>query len=311
MFFSQSGLGVEGELLVGPEILPSPARLRREPLGGLEAAPEPPARGPQRELGIDLQLSGDVDGGEEDVAHLVERRLAIAAGDLAELLELGLDGVVGHLREVEAGGRGAALHLPGVERSGEVLGDLAEDPRRTAGLPLLDPVPVREHLSRIGRLGLPEHVRVAPDELLAAVLGNVGQRAGAALLEQEGEEVDLEEDVAELVEELRVVIAVRRVSEFVRLLDGVRDDRALVLLAVPRALAAQSPRQVVERFERGGALSHPAAAAAAAAATAAAPAAPAPAATAAAGRGPWASSWEPCTPCTPGPCSPCGSRCAP
>jgi len=37
------------------------------------------------------------------------------------------------------------------------------------------------------------------------VLGDVGERAGLALLEQQREEVDLEEDVPELVEELRVI----------------------------------------------------------------------------------------------------------
>ena len=67
-----------------------------------------------------------------------------------------------------------------------------------------------------------------------------------ALLEQEREEVDLEEDVAELVEQLGVVAAVGRVGELVGLLDGVRDDRPLVLLAVPRALDPQAPRQLVE-----------------------------------------------------------------
>jgi hypothetical protein len=40
------------------------------------------------------------------------------------------------------------------------------------------------------------------------VLGDRGEVAGAALLEQQREEVDLEEDVAELVEELGVVARV-------------------------------------------------------------------------------------------------------
>ena len=68
----------------------------------------------------------------------------------------------------------------------------------------------------------------------------------AALLEQQREEVDLEEHVAQLVEELGVVVAVRGGGELVGLLDGVGDDRALVLLAVPRALAPQAAGQLVE-----------------------------------------------------------------
>ena len=95
-------------------------------------------------------------------------------------------------------------------------------------------------------------MRVTADELLAHVLGDLREAAGAALLEQQREEVDLEEDVAELVEELRVVAGVGRVGELVGLLDGVRDDRALVLLAVPGALHAQPARELVEASEGVG-----------------------------------------------------------
>ena len=74
--------------------------------------------------------------------------------------------------------------------------------------------------------------------------------AGPALLEQQRQEVDLEQDVAELVEQLGVVAALRGVGQLVGLLDRVRDDRALVLLAVPRALDAQPARDRVESRER-------------------------------------------------------------
>ena len=102
----------------------------------------------------------------------------------------------------------------------------------------LDRVPVAQHLAGVLDLDVAEDVRVAADQLLAAVLGDLGQRPAAALLEQQRQEVDLEEDVAELVEQLGVVAGVRRGGELVGLLDRVRDDRALVLLAVPRALDA-------------------------------------------------------------------------
>ena len=78
------------------------------------------------------------------------------------------------------------------------------------------------------------------------VLGDVGHRARAALLEQQREEVHLEEHVAELVQQLRVVVRVRGRGELVRLPDRVRHDRALVLLTIPRALGPQLPGQLVE-----------------------------------------------------------------
>ena len=77
-----------------------------------------------------------------------------------------------------------------------------------------------------------------------------GQVAGAALLEQQRQEVDLEQDVAELVEQLGVVATVGGVGQLVGLLDGVGHDRALILLAVPRALLAQTPGDRVQARER-------------------------------------------------------------
>src|SRR3954468_11847287 len=89
-------------------------------------------------------------------------------------------------------------------------------------------------------MGVPAH------ELGVDALRDGRQVARAALLEQQRQEVDLEEHVAELVEELGVVTPVGGVGQLVGLLDGVGDDRALVLLAVPRALAAQAAGQLVE-----------------------------------------------------------------
>jgi hypothetical protein len=70
--------------------------------------------------------------------------------------------------------------------------------------------------------------------------------ASSLLLQQQREEVDLEEQVAELVEELGAVVRDGRVRDLVGLLDGVRNDRAGGLLAVPGALAPEPLRQVLE-----------------------------------------------------------------
>ena len=64
--------------------------------------------------------------------------------------------------------------------------------------------------------------------------------------------MDLEQHVSELVEELAVVTPVCGVCELVSLLDRVGDDRALVLLAVPRALKPQLVRDLVEARDRRG-----------------------------------------------------------
>jgi hypothetical protein len=96
---------------------------------------------------------------------------------------------------------------------------------------------------------------MSPHELLVHAACHLPQVTSASLLEQEREEVDLEEKVAELVEQLRVVAGERRVRNLVRLLDGVRHDRRSRLLAIPRAVAAQTlrqPLQVEESF--GGSL---------------------------------------------------------
>ena len=127
---------------------------------------------------------------------------------------------------------------------------MAEDPRLATGLAALDLVPVAQDLRGALHLDLAEYVRVATDQLLPAGVGHGGQVAGAALLHEQREEVDLEEDVTELVEERRVIAGVGRVGQLEGLLDGVGNDRALVLLAVPRALAPESTRQLIELAER-------------------------------------------------------------
>ena len=93
-------------------------------------------------------------------------------------------------------------------------------------------------------------MRVARDQLRVDAARGLLEVARAALREQQREEVRLEEQVADLVEQLRVVAGERRVGDLVRLLDGVRHDRARRLLAVPRALAAQPLGQLLELDER-------------------------------------------------------------
>jgi len=79
---------------------------------------------------------------------------------------------------------------------------------------------------------------VPAHELRVDTARDLREVAGATLLQQQREEIDLEQQIAELVEQLRVVGRKRGVGDLVRLLDRVRDDRLRRLLAIPRAFAA-------------------------------------------------------------------------
>src|SRR5262249_41807564 len=129
------------------------------------------------------------------------------------------------------------------------LGHMVED---AFALLLLDlqPLPVLAHAAGSLRLGRAEDVGMARDELGVDSLGDRLKVAGAALVEEEREEVDLEEQVAELVEQLGVVRGESRVGDLVRLLDRVRHDRFRGLLAVPGALAPEPLGQLLELEQR-------------------------------------------------------------
>jgi hypothetical protein len=93
-------------------------------------------------------------------------------------------------------------------------------------------------------------VRGAPDELLWHPAGHLLEVAAALLGEEQGEEVDLEEQVAELVEELVGCAGDGRVGDLVGLLDRVGDDRAGGLLAVPGTVPPQPLRQLLQLQKR-------------------------------------------------------------
>jgi len=79
---------------------------------------------------------------------------------------------------------------------------------------------------------------------------NVLQVAFAPLGQEQREEVDLEEEVAQLVAQLLVVAALGGVRDLVGLLDRVWDDRPRSLLAVPRTVAPQPLGQLLELEQR-------------------------------------------------------------
>ena len=227
----------------------------------LDTRDEAEAHGAQRELRVDVEPPRDVDRGEEDVAQLREdRRVRLRLGRglagrpgerLAKLRELGVE--VGErsrrVRVLETDGGGAALHLPRVEEGRERLRHVVEDALALLLL-ALQLLPAALDCRRGGEIGLTEHVRMPADELLVDAARDGGQVSGPPLLEQEREEDRLEEEVAELVDELGIVGGDRRIRDLVRLLDGVRDDRGRRLRAIPRTVAPQPLGQLLKVDER-------------------------------------------------------------
>ncbi len=237
--------------------LPSARGELRRPLDPVREAP---GHRTQRQLGVDVQPARNVDRREEHVSQLLEhagirlglrRRLAGLCQSLPQLPQLVVE--VGQrtrrVRILEVDRRGAPLELPRVEQRRKRLRDVVEDP--LAALLLgLDALPVLPHAARRLRVHLAEDVRVPAHELLLDPARDRLQRAGAAFLEEQREEVGLEEQVAELVLELRVVQGEGRVSDLVGLLDGVRDDRPCRLLPIPGAVAPEALGQALE-IEKG------------------------------------------------------------
>jgi len=91
---------------------------------------------------------------------------------------------------------------------------------------------------------------MAGDQLRVDPARGALEVALAPLREQQREEVDLEKEVAELVEELGVIALLSRVRDLVGLLDRVGNDRADRLLAVPGTIAAQPLRELFELEQR-------------------------------------------------------------
>ena len=122
---------------------------------------------------------------------------------------------------------------------------MVEDALAPLAVPL-DPLPVLAHAPGRPGLDFSEHVRVPLDELRVDPARHSLEIAVALLAEKEREKVDLEEQIAELVEQLGAVIGKRGLRDLICLFDGVRHDRARRLLAVPRTLDAEPLGQLLE-----------------------------------------------------------------
>src|SRR5439155_3762354 len=149
-------------------------------------------------------------------------------------------------------GRGrAALDLPSVDQRRQVAGDVVEDPLPPLLL-ALEALPALAHGASASG-GFPaEHVRMPGNELRVDPARDVFEVPLVFFLEQEREEKDLEEEVAQLIEQLGVVALLGCVRDLVGFLDRVRHDRAGRLLAIPRTIPAQPLRELLKLEQRVG-----------------------------------------------------------
>ena len=131
----------------------------------------------------------------------------------------------------------AALHLAGVEQARERVRHIVEDARASFLLDLDRFPPLSNPTGRVC-FGVPEDVRVATHQLRVHGPGDRFEVSVTLLFEQQRQEVGLEQEVAELVEKPGGVTGVGGVGDLVGLFDGMRDDRACRLLAVPGAVPA-------------------------------------------------------------------------
>ena len=235
--------------------------LARGELGGpLDPLDEAAAAGAQRELGVDVERPREVDGGEEQVAELAEdarRRLGLRSG--APAAPISASSSSASSRTFASGPAASSQSNPAAaarrctfrawRSAGSASGTSWKIPSRSSCSRLISS---QRPLTAPGvaKLAVAEDVGMATDELGVDAAGDLGEVARAPLLEEEREEHGLEEEVAQLVDQLGVVAGERGVGHLVRLLDRVRDDRPLRLRPVPGTLAPQPLGQFLELDER-------------------------------------------------------------
>src|SRR5205823_5177530 len=146
---------------------------------------------------------------------------------------------------------GPSLHLARVEQSGQGVGQVVKDSCATFQVALAA-LPRHPDCARCFERITPENVWVSPDQLLVHAPCNLLQAQLALLRQEKGKEVHLEEEITELVGELRVVARNRSVRDLVGLLDGVRNDCSFRLFPIPGAVATESLGQRLELDERLG-----------------------------------------------------------
>ncbi len=208
----------------------------------------------QRAIGVDVELARQVGDGEQHVAQFVFHPVGV--GRFQFILEFGqfLPDLGQHrfqVRPVESCPCGAFLQL---DRAPERR-QRGRDPVDVAGhagffaLGGLDALPALGLGVGIDHRTVPEHMGMAPDQLVGDRPGNLVEVERPDLARQAGVKDNLEQQVAQFVLQVIHIVALDRIGHLVCLLDGIRRNRAERLLQVPRA-AALGVAQAVHDFEQ-------------------------------------------------------------
>src|SRR5688500_7722809 len=195
----------------------------------------------ERGLGIEALLARGADEVEEELAE-----------------ELGVVHVHRQLdpRRDEPHASGTLLESLGREQRGEVLGHATEDAlsvlralRCLRALFALDALPLREQVAALDGDAF-EHVRAAAYELLAQASSDVREVERPLLVSELRVDRDLEQEIAKLVAQPLEITGVERLERLVRLLEEMRPQRSMGLLAVPRA-AVGRPQAIGDATDSG------------------------------------------------------------
>ena len=121
----------------------------------------------------------------------------------------------------------------------------------------LDFFPVSPDLIDVFDFYIAKHMRMAANQLVGDVPGDVLEIERAAFLRQLTMENDLQQQIAKFLFQLVIVTGFDRVEQFIDFLHRVPPQRAMILLAIPRAAFGRTQlRHDIEQIVDGRFLFH-------------------------------------------------------
>ena len=222
---------------------------------GLEAGLEFAGGVVEGGFGVDGEVAGVVDGGEEEVSEFVFDFCQGGGGfdfgfDFGEFFgDFGAGAFV--VGPVEADFGGFFLGFLGAHEGGEGAGDAVQDTLAFGLFFFFDGVPVADNFVCVGGVDVAEDVGVAADEFFDDAGGGGAEGEFAALGGELGVEDDVEEEVSEFFAEGGGIGGVDGVDDFVAFFDELGAEGSVGLFAIPGAAAgaAQDGHDLDELFD--------------------------------------------------------------